>query len=71
MRTDFSSLTPVSAIINPSVKDIIFVLDYGSLYKNPGYGSTHYSQGYTHEMHYNSLVSIAKIVCPNDITYTE
>ena len=71
MRTDFSTLKFVSAVIKPSVKDIIIVLDDGSLYKNPGYGSTHYSQVYTHEMHYNSLVSIAKMVCPNDITYTE
>ena len=34
----------VSAVINPSLKDIIFTLDDGSLYKNPGYGSTHESQ---------------------------
>ena len=31
----------VSAVINPSLKDIIFTHDDGSLYKNPGYGSTH------------------------------
>tara|TARA_Y100001937_G_scaffold42307_1_gene59950 strand:+ start:390 stop:596 length:207 start_codon:yes stop_codon:yes gene_type:complete len=61
----------VSAVINPSLKDIIFTLDDGSLYKNPGYGSTHYSQRYTHEMYYDTLVRVANNVCPNNITYTE
>ena len=61
----------VSAVINPSVKDVIFVFDDGSMYKNPGYGSTHYSQAHTHENYYDKLVQLANNKCPNNITYTQ
>ena len=62
----------VSAVINPLQKIISFTLTDGSTYTNPGIGSTHFDTNLiSHDKYYDILVSLAKQVCPDDISYVE
>ena len=62
----------VSAVINPLQKIITLTLDNGSTYTNPGIGSTHFDTNLmSHDKYYDTLVSLAKRVCPDDISYVE
>ena len=72
MRTGISTLTAVSAVIDPLQKIITFTLNDGTTYTNPGIGSTHFDNNLmTHDRYYKSLVAIAKHECPDNITYSD